>query len=139
MIHDQLLRGYLQKKMKTIFKDFYFETFLITKRLNLKEILLARVMEFSDENHLYLAAVLVEKKTNYSRILTSMDGNILATNQMSNAIIEINSLNKNACIYNYMPQLFWNYFKFDTFEEKNELEHVSEDYYDSDVFILNIE
>ena len=100
---------------------------------------MTRVMEFSDENNLYLASTLILKKNRFSRILTSMDGNILATNQMSNTIIDINTLNRNACIFNYMPQLFWNYFKYENYEDSNVLEHNREDFLDLDIFILQIE
>ena len=52
----------MKKKNKLIFSDLYFETFLITKQLNLKEIFLSRVMEYSDQDNLFVAAVIVTKK-----------------------------------------------------------------------------
>jgi len=47
------------KPVKKVFANYYFETFLITKRLNLKEIMLNRVLEFTDSNCLYIAACMI--------------------------------------------------------------------------------
>lgn len=60
--HDYILRSYLYKKNKEIFSDLFFETFLISKQLNLTEIFLARVIEYSDQNYLYVAAVIIKKR-----------------------------------------------------------------------------
>jgi len=68
-----------------------------------------------------------------------MDGTILATNKMSNSILNINSLNRGACVFNYMPQTFWKYYKYDTYEESNTLECSREDIDENDYFILEID
>ena len=46
-------------------------------------------------------------------MLTDCFGNILSTNKKSNALLNLDSLNKDACIFNYIPQLLWHFFKYD--------------------------
>ena len=119
-IHDWVLMNYFKKKNQDVLCDRFFETFLITKQSNLVEFFVGRVLEFNDSNYLYLGGLIILKPTDTARVLSDCFGNILSTNKKSNALFNLDSLNKDACVFNYIPQLLWHFFRYD--EEKMEEE-----------------
>ena len=46
-------------------------------------------------------------------ILCATDGIMLGCNKKAKEILDIARLNRDASIFNYMPQLFWSFYKFD--------------------------
>lgn len=74
-----------------------------------------------------------------SRVLTDVNGTILATNEKSNQILKLDHLNKDACIFTYMPQLFWNYYNKEAFDAENKLEIITEHSKELNVFCLQVQ
>ena len=68
-----------------------------------------------------------------------MKGRILASNGLANSYLNIENLNKGACIFNYIPSIFWNYHRILGIQENDKLELNSLDFEDQEKLILHPE
>lgn len=60
--HDEILNKYLAKSTKSILEDNLFDIFLISNKLNLSEVLIARILDYSDLNYIYITGIIIEKR-----------------------------------------------------------------------------
>ena len=64
-VHDTFLNEYLAKPVKNVLKDNYFEVPVITANLNLNEVLLGRLLDYSDMQNLFICGMLIQKNQKF--------------------------------------------------------------------------